>query len=109
MSNPIPKQQPSQFTALRQVGHIQNVDFVFTTLVVGAILTLAVWPMVGTPTFQQLVGLGFAGIGVVLLWLVCLAFRCSWFVIQVWSSMKLLPEDAARLAIAFQRGGQPHA
>jgi uncharacterized membrane protein len=38
------------------------------------------------------------------LWLVSLAYRCIWFVIKVWGDIKNLPNDAAKLTLAFTRG-----
>jgi len=41
------------------------------------------------------------------LWIVSLVYRCNWYVIKVWADVKMMPADAAKLAVGFiQRGGE---
>jgi hypothetical protein len=39
-------------------------------------------------------------------WLIILVYRCTFFVLQLMASVKLMPMEAARIVAAYRAGGQ---
>lgn len=94
------QKQKAQLDALWQLGQFQRIDILF------AIFTIGLWIAFGVvfATGSVKLELALAAAGFNLLWLVVLVYRAIYFILQLTAAVKLMPEDAARLALAFQRG-----
>ena len=94
-----------QTKALFDVGFVKPIDFMF----VGALLSIvaigsAHWffgalPFVGILTYALLEAL------IMQVWLIILVIRSMWFTVQVMADIKMMPSDAAKLALRFSQQG----
>lgn len=97
-------QETDQAKAMWQVGMFQRIDLVLLALIIALWATFFARHLMGQPTFAEVFSWAVAAIGMTLIWLVALTYRAIWFVLQIMAEIKLMPSNAARLALAFQRG-----
>lgn len=102
----------SQYEALKAVGFIQLVDKVVVSTTVLTWLVVIGWNymcrhgILLLEPFNLLVYLQVTILAWVA-WVVVLVFRCTYFVLQLTASVKLMPYEAARILEAHRAGGQP--
>lgn len=101
--NVLDQKQKAQIEALWAVGQFQRIDIVLAILTLGAWAAFAIAALKGN-NFQREFALAIAALAFNLLWITVLVYRGIYFVLQLTAAVKLMPEDAARLALAFQRG-----
>jgi hypothetical protein len=102
----------TQWQALKEAGWWTPYDWVMTGLIGLVGTTTAFWlifsshgpesvPVTTGLILALLVKLDLLGI-----WIVSLAFRCSWFVLRVHADIAMLPHESARIAASFLAGKQ---
>ena len=92
--------------ALIKEGMFKPFDaFVMIAFASGLMTTLA-WVIFGTPTVVGLLACALGLNTLVLLWISFLVLRCIRFVIDTRAEIGMMPENAARLALMFGRGGK---
>jgi hypothetical protein len=102
----------TQFEALKKAGWVQPVDYVLGTVsFIGFLVSigsLAIWMFNGSNSWLTSAAVFFIVESISFhAWIAILMFRCSSFVLQVRADINLMPAEAARLALAFQRGSAP--
>jgi len=101
-------QQPmSQWSALKQAGWWTNADWTFLVLIAMLWVTFIYWKIFGNPTTEGLIAFLLVNVSVKLVWGIFLIFRCSWFVLRLNADVAVMPEESARIAVAFLQGQQP--
>lgn len=90
-----------QTKALIQTGYIGWSDLLFLITSFLYALVLTCWAVFGQ--FDPLIAaLAISGLLLlVLVWVLMTLFRCMYFVIQLMADIKMLPADAAKLALKF--------
>lgn len=97
----------SQWAALKQAGWWTNADSVFVVIIAMLWITFIYWRIFGNPTTAGLIAFLLVNVSVKLVWLIFLVFRCSWFVLRLNADVAVMPEESARIAVAFLQGQQP--
>lgn len=98
---------PSKFDALRAFGWILPFDYVMVALLLGSVVTVGFYFLFGSPTVIKLVAFAIVDIFIFQVWIVSLVFRCSCFVLETQADINLMPEAAAKIAVAFLQGKRP--
>lgn len=102
----------SQYEALKAVGFIQLVDKVVVSTTVLTWLVVLGWNYTcrsgilllepfNLTTYLQVTILAWVA------WVAVLVFRCTYFVLQLTASVKLMPYEAAQILEAYRTAGQP--
>jgi len=100
---PPPKIEGIHLKALVAMGWIKPIDGLF------ALATLILWGLCVGTFLQHDVNLakgllfGCFGFFNISLWSLMLAFRCSWFILQLSADLRKIPEEAIRLIFLFER------
>jgi hypothetical protein len=97
----------SQWTALKEAGWWKPFDTAILGLIVAVWVTGFYWKMFGDPGTSGLVALLLANVSFKLIWLISLVFRCSWFVLRLHADIATLPQESARIAVAYLSGQAP--
>lgn len=97
----------SQWTALKEAGWWTQYDWIMLSLIGFLWVTAFYWKMFGNPDGNGLVALLLINVSLLLVWLISLVFRCSFFVLRLHAEIATLPEQSARIAVAFLAGQQP--
>lgn len=101
-------QQPmSQWSALKQAGWWTSYDWVMLTAIGILWLTAFYWKIFGNPSPEGFVAFLLVNISLLLIWLISLVFRCSWFVLRMHADIATLPHESARIAVAYLSGQAP--
>ncbi len=94
----------SELEALKQAGWWTPMD----TTIIGVIgliwLTGLYWKIFGQPEAMQLVALLMMTIILLLGWLIILVLRCARFVLRLHADIATLPQESARIAVAYLTG-----
>lgn len=98
-------QNLSQYQALRQLGWIQPIDYLFMVAVCLVWLTLIAWKVFGQPTPWNAFACILIAFGLVQTWTVLLLFRCSHFILLMQAYLNDLPYEAARIVMGAYSGG----
>lgn len=97
------KPNDGQGAALWSVGFLKPYD-----VIMGAALC-ASWALfvilVSRLSANSMIVWALANVGLAQIWAIALTFRCSWFVIKVWADIKMMPAEAAKLAVGFVQQG----
>ena len=96
-----------QTKALIEAGFFRATDLLFFLIILAGGATTLAWWAFANPTLAH-IALCLIGVVIVLLvWLVTLVYRASFWALQCLSEMKLLPVTAAKMALKFasQSGG----
>jgi hypothetical protein len=91
----------SLYSFLWELGYFKRIDIVFLASWSGGLIALLVALFKGTVLVQMLIGS--IWLAMWMAWVVVLFYRCMYFVLQVRSDMKLLPVDAAKIVMSYQR------
>lgn len=97
----------SQWTALKEAGWWTSFDWTMLVLIVTLWITAIYWKIFGHPTAGNLIALLLVNISLKLVWLICLVFRCSWFVLRLNADIATMPQESARIAVAYLSGQTP--
>lgn len=97
----------SQWTALKQAGWWTSYDWMILGLIGLLWITFIYWKIFGNPTTMGLVAFLLINVSFKLIWIISLIFRCSWFVLRLNADIAVMPEESARIAVAFLQGQQP--
>src|SRR4051812_39461944 len=101
---PPPPERLTQYEALKQAGWIQTPDWILLWLLsVDLVVGIISW-IIGKATIWSIGTVCFLFLGIVGLWTVMLAFRATYFILQLMADFKTLPQDAAKIAVSYQRG-----
>lgn len=92
------------YQALRQVGWLHGVDFVFLFFISAVLVTLMFWRVFGQPTQMDVLLCGLVVLGLLQTWLVLLVYRCSRFVLGITAHLNTLPDEAARIVMGAYSG-----
>lgn len=90
-----------QLPYLRQVGWVRSIDIIIL-LLLAALWSTGIWAMIEGWELQIRAAFIFSAL-VNTLWIVMLLFRMAHFILHCTSEIKLLPYEASRLIIIFQR------
>lgn len=96
--------------ALKEAGWWTRYDWAMLALILAMWVVTLFWLIFspasseGTPRSTTLLFVFLASISLKLFWLVSLVFRCSWFVLKAHADIAMLPQDAARIAVAYLSG-----
>ena len=85
---------------------IKAFDAVMLGLILSVWVTLGFWKIFGDPSPMNLIAGALVNISVTQFWLISLAYRCAFFVLQTRADVNLLPMEAARLALGYMTGGR---
>jgi len=94
----------SEWDALKNFGWWRNYDWVMVVLVALVWVTGIFWKIFAEPSVLNLVALLLVNISLKLIWVISLVFRCSHFILSMHADIHLMPEAAARMAVAFLQG-----
>lgn len=97
----------SQWNALKQAGWWTSYDWMVLGLIALLWLTFIYWKIFGNPTASGLIAFLLINVSFKLIWIISLIFRCSWFVLRLNADVATMPDEAARIAVAFLQGQQP--
>jgi hypothetical protein len=97
----------SQWEALKQAGWWRPFDWAMLALISAVWLTGFYWKVFGNPGIEGFIALLLVNISLLLVWIISLVFRCSWFVLRLNADIATLPTDAARIAVAYLSGQTP--
>lgn len=86
----------SSWKFLREAGWFTRVDYVMALVSILALLLNITRVCTGHPAIVSILGLN-------IIWVVMLAYRQSYFVLQALADLKMLPVEASRLIVLFQR------
>lgn len=106
MSSQPKERQITAYEALRSFGWIVPADFVFLGALVLTGITLVFWKIFGNPSALNVIAVILTAIFCILMWIVVLIYRCSYFVLLARSDINLLPEASARLAVSYLSGNK---
>lgn len=98
---------PSKFEALRAFGWILPFDYAMVAMLAMSVVTVGFYFLFGNPTVVKLVAFAIVDIFIFQVWIVSLVFRCSCFVLETQADINLMPEAAAKIAVAFLQGKRP--
>jgi len=90
--------------ALKQAGWWMTFDWIMVILVALVWLVGANWKIFGNPTATQMITMLLLALNVKFVWLISLAFRCSYFVLKLNADVATLPQASARIAVAYLSG-----
>ena len=97
----------SQWSALKAAGWWMGYDWVMLGVIGFILVTGLYWKLFGDPGTEGLIALLLATILILLVWIVSLIFRCSWFVLRLNADIATLPDQSARIAVAYLQGTPP--
>jgi uncharacterized PurR-regulated membrane protein YhhQ (DUF165 family) len=97
----------TQWTALKAAGWWVSYDWVMLGVIGVIFVTGIYWKIFGDPGAEGLIALLLATILILLVWIVSLVFRCSWFVLRLNADIATLPDQSARIAVAYLQGTPP--
>lgn len=101
-------QQPmSQWTALKEAGWWTSFDTTMGTLIGILWVTGLYWKLFGNPGTLGLIALLLVNLNLIVVWLIALVFRSSWFVLRLNADIATLPNESARIAVAYLSGQAP--
>lgn len=92
------------YQALRQLGWIHGIDFVFMFLLTAVLVTVVFWHIFAAPTGQQLALCALCFLLLFQVWQVLLILRCARFVLDLAGHVHTLPDAAARIVMAAYSG-----
>ena len=98
---------PSKWQALKAFGWILPFDFFMASMIGLSIVTVGFYFLFGNPTVIRLLAFAIVDIFIFQIWIVSLVFRCSCFVLETQADINLMPEAAAKIAVAFLQGKRP--
>jgi hypothetical protein len=102
-----PRQNMTEYQALRQLGFIRGFDFVMLSLLIGHLVFFGFWKFFANPSTNSLL-LGAVQCLIILhVWTISLIYRCMHNVLLTRSDINLMPEEAARLVVAYHTGIAP--
>src|SRR5208337_4851965 len=94
-------QQPmSQWTALKEAGWWTSFDTTMGVLILILWITALYWRLFGHPGTLGLIALLLINLNLIVIWLIALVFRASWFVLRLNADIATLPNESARIAVA---------
>lgn len=99
--------QPTKFQALRAFGWILPFDYLMATFIGLTWVTVGFYFLFGHPTVLRLMAFAIVDFFIFQVWIVSLVFRCSCFVLETQADINLMPEAAAKIAVAFLKGQRP--
>lgn len=103
-------QQPmSQWSALKEAGWWAPYDWAIVIMITLLWITALYWCVFGHPSASGLIAFLLINISLKLIWIISLIFRCSWFVLRVHADIATLPQESARIAVAYLSGNTPPA
>ena len=94
----------SRSEALKKLGLYAPHDFVSGTVAILLVLGAAVCLVVALDHPMLILGLLLSAVLVLLQWLIVLIYRVGVFVLDTHADISLMPETAARIAVAFLKG-----
>lgn len=109
-STVIVPQPLTQWQALKEAGWWTPYDWFVTILFFSLWIVTGFWFLFSTPHPEGpsrttvLLLIFMAGQSLQMVWLISLAFRCSWFVLKAHADIAMLPHASARIAAAFLAG-----
>lgn len=95
----------SRYQALRAINFIAVSDYVIAALIAFTLVTLFFWNLFGDPTLVNVIVCFMVILGLAQIWAITLMYRCAHFVITLQTTVSLLPEQSARIALAALQGG----
>jgi hypothetical protein len=96
----------SEWAALKEAGWWRRSDNMVIILLAATWMTGFYWKVFGDPETLHLIAFLLITIVIMLAWIISLVFRCSWFVLRLNADVALMPEQSARIAVAYL-SGQP--
>ena len=100
-------QPMSHWTALKEAGWWTGFDWTMLILIIVLWVTALYWKIFGHPGTSSLIALLLVNISLKLVWLICLVFRASWFVLRLNADIATMPQESARIAVAYLSGQPP--
>ncbi len=101
-------QQPmSQWSALKEAGWWTPFDTTIGILILILWITALYWKLFGHPGVLGLIALLLINLNLIVIWLIALVFRASWFVLRLNADIATLPNESARIAVAYLSGQAP--
>jgi len=98
-----PEASMTQYEALRFYGWIRPIDYLALLAMFGLAVSFVFAVIYGKLTLTSVLLYVGLAISTVELWMVILMFRIMHFVLVVYSSVKLLPREAAQIVQAMNR------
>ena len=99
----------SQWEALKQAGWWRPFDWMMLVVIAAVWITGFYWKMFGNPGTEGFIALLLVNVSLLLIWLISLIFRCSWFVLRLHADIATMPIEAGRIAVAYLSGQAPPA
>jgi hypothetical protein len=97
----------SRWTALKEAGWWAGMDTTFCIALAFIWVTALYWKIFGHPNLLNIVVLLLISLIILVAWLIILVYRCSLFVLQLHADIALMPDTAARMAVAYLSGKTP--
>jgi hypothetical protein len=107
MAAPEKKKQYTQVDALWEVGMFKRYDVIVFFLFLFSWFVIGAWLVFGQPDLIKVVLASVLTLILLMLWIISLIYRTIWFIVKQWADIKLLPAQAAKLAVAFTQGSAP--
>jgi hypothetical protein len=97
----------SQWEALKAAGWWTPFDWALLILIALIWVSGFYWTLFGEPGLLGAILLLLLSLSLKSVWLISLVFRCSWFVLRVNADIATMPQESARIAVAFLAGQAP--
>lgn len=94
----------SQWEALKEAGWWAGFDWTMSILLGAIWVTTLYWKIFGDPSLTALIVILLINVIIMLVWLLWAVMRCALFVLRLNADIATMPENAARIAVAFLSG-----
>jgi hypothetical protein len=111
-STVVVQRPPTMWQALKEAGWWAAYDWTMLAVLVALWVTTGFWFLFsaakpeGASRLTVFIAVLLVSISVQLIWLLVAVFRCALFVLRLHADVAMLPNDAARIAVAFLSGKQ---